>query len=183
MTNREELINEGEPWTPGLLRGRSDINDFLYVVVEEEIDDTIGLVVAAWPSDGHGAPRFPEGGEFEIAVDREALRSHLSDRQLPRPERGGPQIPPEVVPELRARGIAVGDVFAIHPTDRLTPDVDPERLRDCEWIGEAIDVTAEAREAAKVAMYEALTPPLDPEVTERLLAESAPATEPEEMGA
>jgi hypothetical protein len=74
------------PWKPGLVRDRDDIDGFLYVVVEEEIDDTIGLVLAEWPSGGHGAPRFhEESGEFEVAADREALRRQLSDRQVPEP--------------------------------------------------------------------------------------------------
>ncbi|HEY7949312.1 MAG TPA: hypothetical protein VID51_00595 [Solirubrobacterales bacterium] len=180
------MSNGTAPWKPGLIRDRDDIDGFLYVVVEEEIDDTIGLVVAEWPSGGHDAPRFhEESGEFEVAVDREALRRQLSDRQVPEPSdmarEEGPAIPPEVVPELQTRGIAVGDVFAIRPTNDFSPDADPEWLRSCEWIGEAIDVTAEAREAAKASMYEALTPPLDPALAEELLAESEPATEPGEF--
>lgn len=85
------------------------------------------------------------------------------------------------MPELQARGITVGDVFAIRPTDDISPDADPEMLRSCEWIGEAIDITAEAREAAKASMYEALTPPLNPALAEELLAESEPAAEPGEL--
>jgi hypothetical protein len=180
------MSNGASPWRPGLVRHRDDIDEFVYVVVEEEIDNTIGLVVADWPAGGGGAPRFQdETGEFEVAADRDALQRQLSDRRVPEPgeiaDREGQTIPPEVVPALQTRSITVGDVFAIRPQGDLSPDTDPESLRNCEWIGEAIDVTAEAREAAKASMYEALTPPLDPALAEDLLAESKATAESGEI--
>lgn len=165
------------PWKPGILRDRDDFDGFLYMVVEEEIDDTIGLVVTDWPLGANGAPRFQDDAEeFEVAAERGALLRHLSDREVDTSAaataEGEPPIPAVAVPALQAREITVGDVFAIRPTAKISADTDPELLYGCEWIGEAFDVTAEAREAAKVAMYKALTPPLDKAVADHLLAES-----------
>jgi hypothetical protein len=157
------MAGEDSPWRPGSLRDREDLEDFAYVVVEEDIDGTLGLVAAQWPSGGHGAPRFDDQGEFELAVDRNALQRHISDRRVPESE----QLPEETVTALRERRIEVGDVFAIKPVG----DLSPEPLRRCEWVGETLDVTAEAREAAKAKMYEALTPPLHPRVAKQLLEE------------
>lgn len=166
------MASEDSPWQPASLRERDDLEDFAYVVVEEEIDGTMGLVVAEWPSGGRAAPRFHGQREFELAVDREEMRRHVSDRRVPRAD----ELPDEVVDELRNRRIEVGDVFAIKPVEDLFAE-DPDRLQTCEWMGEALDVTAEAREAAKAKMYEALTPPLDPRLAERLRAKPEQATE------
>lgn len=167
------MNGEDSFWRPTSLRERDDLGDFAYVVVEEEIDGMLGLVVADWPSGGLGAPRFDDKGEFELAVDREALQQRTSDRRVAEAD----ALPYEVVRELRSRRVEVGDVFAVRPLEELDPEGDPERLRSCEWIGETLDVTAEAREAAKAKMYEALTPPLDPRLAKRLIEEPAQAEE------
>lgn len=168
------MINEESAWRPTSLREREDLGDFAYVVVEEEIDGMIGLVVAEWPSGGLGAPRFDDKAEFELAVQREALQQRASERQVA--EAGA--LPDEVVDDLRNRRVQVGDVFAVRPVEDLDPDIEPERLQTCEWIGETLDLTADAREAAKAKMYEALTPPLDPYIARRLIAEREQADEP-----
>lgn len=161
------MNGEESPWRPASLREREDLEGFAYVVVEEEIDGMMGLVVAEWPTGGRGAPRFGGKGELELAVDREALQRRVSDRQVA--EAGA--LPDEVVDELRNRRVEVGDVFAIRLLEDLDPEDEPERLQECRWIGETLDVTAEAREAAKAKMYESLTPPLDPRIAKRLIAE------------
>jgi hypothetical protein len=174
------MAREDSPWRPASLRDREDLEAFAYVVVEERIDDTFGLVVAEWPSGGRGAPRFEEQSEFELAVDSEALQRQVSDRQVPERE----ELSDEITEELRRRRVEVGDAFAVRPAwDDLPPEEDLEGLRTCEWMGETIDVTADAREAAKAKMYEALTPPLDPHLAERLRAGPEQATEPGEPAA
>jgi hypothetical protein len=154
------------PWRPASLHHHESLEGFAYVVVEEEIDGTMGLVVAHWPTGGRGAPRFRDDGEFEVAVDREALQERLAERRVP--EAGG--LPEEVAEELRSRRVEVGDVFAVEVLGELPAD-DPD-WRKCEWVGETIDVTAEAREAAKAKMYEALTPELDKRLAKRLIADA-----------
>lgn len=175
------MPSEGDAWTPDALHEHMDADGFLYVVVEEEVDSAIGLVVAEWPRSGpSGSPRFPtDSHEFELAVWREELQRRLSERRIPDVDGDdSSSVPAETERELRTRPISVGDVFAIQPTQDFSPDSDPEQLRDCEWIAEAIDITADAREAAKAKMYEALTPPLDPEVAAELLEEPEARSEP-----
>ena len=94
------MSNSENPWRPGVLRDHGDFDDLLYVVVEEEIDDTIGLVVSDWPLGGNGPPRFPDDAdEFELAAERDALREHLAEREVDiaaaaAPENGRPSPPP-----------------------------------------------------------------------------------------
>lgn len=165
------MVSEDFPWQPVPLRGRDDLEQFFYVIVEEEIDETLGLVVAEWPAGGPSAPRFHDKGEFELAVDRKEMQEHLADRQVP-----GVEVPAAVLEELRRRRVRVGDVFAIMSAEGIAPD-DPDQVQTCEWMGETLDITAEAREAAKAKTYEALTPPLNPELAEELMA-SDRETEP-----
>lgn len=167
------MAGEDSPWQPGSLEHRGDLEAFSYVVVEEEIDGTLGLIVADWPDGGSGAPRFHGKEEFELAVDRDEFQRHLGDRQVPQAD-----VPDAVMEELRDRRIRVGDVFAIKPVAEIVPE-DPDRVQTCDWMGETLDLTAEAREAAKAKTYEALTPPLDPAVAEQLIAAKR-ATEAEE---
>lgn len=165
------MAGEDSPWQPGLLKERGDLEDFAYVVVEEEIDGTLGLVVADWPDGGSGAPRFHGKDEFELAVDRDEMQRRLSGREVPQVD-----VPEAVLEELRDRPVRVGDVFAIKPVAEIAPE-DPDQVQTCDWIGETLDLTAEAREAAKAKTYEALTPPLDPQVAKQLMA-AEQATEP-----
>jgi hypothetical protein len=46
------VANGESPWRPASLGHRDDLEELIYMVVEEEIDGTMGLVVAAWPSGG-----------------------------------------------------------------------------------------------------------------------------------
>jgi hypothetical protein len=146
------------------------------MVVEEEIDGTMGLVIAEWPSGGQAAPRFRDKGEFELALAREELQKQVEDRRVPDAE----EIPNQVVDDLRSRRISVGDVFAIKPSQEVDFSDDPEALNTSAWMEEVLDITAEAREAAKVKMYEALTPPLDSELEKHLIAESEESSQTEE---
>jgi hypothetical protein len=168
------MANTDSPWRPPSLRRREDLESFVYVVVEEEIDGTMGLVVAEWPEGGTGGPRFHEQGEVELAVDREALQRRLSERKVPAPA----AMNDEIMAELRNRRVEAGDVFAVQSVGAFSPEADPEELRDCAWIDEALDITADAREAAKAKMYEALTSPLDPRIARRLAAAEEREVEP-----
>jgi hypothetical protein len=85
-----------------------------------------------------------------------------------------------VVDDLRSRRISVGDVFAVKPSQEVDFSDDPEELQTGAWMEEVLDITAEAREAAKVKMYEALTPPLDTELQKHLIAESKEISQTEE---
>jgi hypothetical protein len=172
-----------DPWIPAALGGRDDLDEFLFVVVEEQIDDMVGLVASRWPSSGgDGAPRFGEPGpgfvpsvirvadgsfymEFELSVPQEELEEALAYRRLPGGEESEAVLSDQAQDELRRRSVAVGDTFAILPS----PGSAPEELAYLGGFQEVIDITPEAREAAKAAMYSALTPPLDPDLVEEML--------------
>ena len=92
---------------------------------------------------------------------------------------------PQAEEELRERPIEVGDAFAIPASlDAVAAAAEHERpVEVTSWIkGPVVDVTADAREAAKLVTLRALAPPLDPETQQRLLADApdmAPPLDPE----
>jgi hypothetical protein len=168
---------QSTPWRPPSLATLSDdeLSSHLYVVIEEEIDDVVGILVSPWPrSDSQGRLHFHfDELEIELGVDRDALEARLSERSVPESvvaaADGG-----NADEELRERPIAVGDTFAIRSSqlpdsaDELPSLVDEIGIGD--WIETIIDLTADARHEAKAAMYRALTPPLKAEVAEELLS-------------
>jgi len=167
------MTNSVTLWTPKALGQRDDIGDFAYVVVEELIDDRVGLVASDWPTEDDGAPRFhSDMREAELTMSRTALQSYLNETRSTGPEEDTARLPGEAKFELRQRPVASGDAFAA----RLEPGLlDRAAAEDVEVVdpavlGEVVDITAEAREAAKAAMYRALTPPLDRGVAEEMLA-------------
>ena len=147
------------PWGAGYLFPR-DIGERDYVVVEEVIDDNVGIVVAPWPRlDASGGLLFADEEERrEGFVDRASFQSRLDERDL-----YAYGVDDETRPVLQARPLTVGDVFAIE-TNLPEEEVDPRAL-GAEWIrGPVIDVTAIARDAAKAAMLAAVTgAPLSPD--------------------
>ncbi|HEY6551619.1 MAG TPA: hypothetical protein VIY71_10520 [Solirubrobacterales bacterium] len=164
------------PWKPSSLAelSDSDLASHLYVVVEEMIDGVVGLLVSEWPGrDRDGGLRFHfDAIEVELGVDREELEARLSARKVPEPTAAAVD-GQEAERELKERPIAVGDTFAVRPSQ--TPE-SPEAIPDLvaeigigAWIESAIDITADARDEAKSAMYKALTPPVKDEVAEALL--------------
>ncbi|MGP0101808.1 MAG: hypothetical protein ACLPUT_09355 [Solirubrobacteraceae bacterium] len=167
------MTNGETPWIPVALRKRDDLGGFAYVVVEELIDDRVGLVASEWPAEDDGAPRFhPDMREAELTMSRTDLQAYLNETRSPGPQEVIAQLPTESEIELRQRPIAVGDAFAARLMPELLegPAAEEVEVVDAAALGEVIDITAEAREAAKAAMYRALTPPLDPDVAEEVLA-------------
>lgn len=157
----------GSPWKPPALAGvpSPELNRFKYVVVEERIDDLVGLLVSEWPRGGGGGPPFfPRGGEEEeVVVDRNLLQRRLARRRVPDSTAAG-----GTRKALQERDVVVGDVYAA----RLAAGPDPQEVVDRvgveRWIEEIVDITAEGREAARAATYEALTPRLKPKVASAL---------------
>jgi hypothetical protein len=165
----------GLPWrppsAPESLAALSDVElaKRLYVVVEERIDTTIGLLVSPWPgATEDGRLRFdPEAEEVEVAVDLKKLQARLADRDV-----SGQTGSAESAEALAHRPVEVGDAFAVQ-TGEPAPELgELEKLSGrtgkVEWMAAVIDITADAREAAKVATYEALTPPLKKDVIAEL---------------
>lgn len=161
-----------ELWDPGLSAvSRNQWNGYSYIVVEEIFDDDAELVLSAWPRlDERGRLRFSDETERRsVDVSRTELQAALSDRRYvsPRVERLGRD-------QLQRRSVAVGDVFALLGS---LDDV-AKLLEKGSWATlrrHAIyDITAMARDAAKAAMYAALTrqPLREDEAVE--LVENAP---------
>jgi|GEM_PF-6337391 len=129
-----------------------------YVVVEEVLEDSVGIVVSPWPRvDERGGLEFPpEEERREALVDRKTFERRLAERGVVAYEMAFVDRAP-----LQNRPLASGDVFAIE-TDLPGEHGDLREL-GADWIrGDVVDVTAVARDAAKAAMFAALAgDPLD----------------------
>jgi hypothetical protein len=131
------------------------VSRLTYVVLDERepaaplsvIGDDQGgqllFLLTNWPRvDALGRVRHGTGRPVEIAVPVNRWQATMTERRLP-----------EV---LRERPPRIGDTFAMmlesrHPKYLLNP------------IGPVVDVTADARDAAKEAFYGAVAAPLDAE--------------------
>jgi hypothetical protein len=175
VARKSARANRRSPWRPPALADLSarQLNALSYVVVEERVDDLIGLLVCAWPRGGAGGPPFfPKGDdELEVAVDRERLQRRLSRRRLPSSAESAGNA--QTWRALQEREVVVGDVFAA----RLAAGSDPQELVDRigveSWIEEIFDVSADGREAARAATYLALTPPLTKTAARKLRRKAA----------
>jgi beta-lactamase superfamily II metal-dependent hydrolase len=142
---QEEL----RPWTPPCVPADllADTTQLSYLVVDEIVGDTVTLAIAAWPgSDSRGRVRFSPGQPgHHLLVHRKELRERLYEGWLRRDPR-------------------VGDAFAAvlsQPvTDRLAASgevVLDAGLRLADALpGPVADLTAEARNVAKLAFYAAV---------------------------
>ena len=110
-----------------------DTTGLSYIVVEEIEGGLVGLAVSEWPrTDERGRLRF-DSEPMQAAVERRAFEDFLDRHRQP------------------GRPLRVGDVFAARTG---LPTHNPE-----DWIEPPVhDVTAEAREAAKIAFYAAVAP-------------------------
>ena len=145
-------------WKPPTL-DKLDPERFFYLVVDEIVGGSLGLVLSDWPDvDEQGRLRFG-GAPRMLGADREALQSFLSEHRQPvalaqRPPRIGDAFAVRVIRDAFAE---VSDELAAQT--RMEPLLPP-----AQWIEPPIyDVSAEAREAAKAAFYAAVTPTLTPE--------------------
>ncbi len=143
-------------WSPPAIEG-ADTAGLSYVVVDEIEGSMVGLAVSDWPQvDEQGRLRF-ESSPVLLGAERDALERFLDRHRQP------------------GRPLRIGDVFAVRARaselrqadeaeQRLAPVLDPE-----QWLEPPVyDVTAAAREAAKVSFYSAVAPALDPEQAARL---------------
>lgn len=146
------------PWEPGEVRERLVADGrweaLSYIVVDELHEGVAGLVIGPWPRlDPSG--RLVFGGEAEstaVATSAEALQAVL--RRQRRPVVPVP-VDEHTEAELRERELSIGDVFAARIDGE--PEGDP-----AAWLGEPVlDVTAEAREAAKAQASATATGAID----------------------
>ena len=161
-----DSTDAGERWAPGALGGGRRNRKLHYLLVDEILEATVGLVLADWPSvDSDGRLRFA-GRPRMLGAHRQVLEAFLARHRRPR--------------ALRDRPLRIGDVFAVEvkrealerfapeleEQTRLYPFLDPETFLEPP----VFDVTADARDEAKVAFYSAVTPPLEPHEAEALRA-------------
>lgn len=133
-----------------------DIQGLSYIVVDEIVGGTVGLAVSGWPRlDRIGRLRFVPG-ELIIGADKGSFERFVARNRQPR--------------RLARRPLRIGDVFAAAVDsgvlDAATEDdlVDPAAL-----LGTPVyDISADARDAAKMSFYGAVTPKLKPSEAQRL---------------
>ncbi len=142
-----------------------------YVVVDELFADTAELSISSWPVvDALGRLRFPGEPTTHVEVDARRMQTFLRRHRMPRKAVG--------------RVLRAGDTFGVTVQAREltaflkahespeTPERERSRMidpRTWEWLEPPIyDVTSEAREAAKLSYYAALTGPLPRSAFERL---------------
>jgi hypothetical protein len=139
------------PWLAPSLSARGvDVTGLTYIVVEEIVGDVVGLSLSDWPgADPQGRLRFRVREDpIHVAVGMKTLCTFLRQHRLSvRPVEEGRS--------SRGRPLAIGTAFAaeLRGDDAVewTPPLD-------RWIpGPVYDITADAREVAKLAFYAAVT--------------------------
>lgn len=138
------------PWVPPTLAEvPPEVLRRLRYVVLDDVDDADGdvvLVAAQWPTvDLLGRVRHAPETAREQYVPVARWTALLAARRIPE--------------ELRTRPPRIGDAFAM----RLGRSWDVTRP-----LGPVVDVTADAREAARTAFYAAVAHPVDPRVAPKL---------------
>ena len=133
-------------WAPTGLGRRKDIASLAYVVIDELESGFVGLTINAWPTiDERGRLRFNLAHSLSVGATERDLHAFLAKHRTPR--------------KIADRPLRVGDAFAcrIRPPIRDGELVDPDR-----WMVPPItDVSAEARDAAKLAYFSAAAPIAD----------------------
>lgn len=122
------------------------IADLSYIAVDEVSEGVVTLLVSVWPElDERGRLRFPETEPVAIDVRQAALEALLAANRQPR--------------QLAARPLREGDVLAART--RVGRRSSSRGRSTANWIVPPVfDVTADARDAAKVAFFRAVGTPL-----------------------
>ena len=147
----EPLAEDAPAWVPhGFARERIAWSELSYIVVDERSEDVAGLVVASWPRlDPQGRVRFG-GSTWRVGARLQEFEALLgAKRHLPATTAGSERV--------SQRPVRIGDAFAARvelPRGRVAAV--PELSR---WLSAPIyDISADARDAAKTALYGALAP-------------------------
>jgi hypothetical protein len=133
-------------WAPGELPVQP--GGLSYIVLEEILGDAIGLAVSDWPEvDASGRLRFATPARL-AGVDGSWLEQQLIEHRKPA--------------DIADRPLRIGDVFAVADVELgIAPG--QSELTITRWTPPLYDLTAEARAAAKIALYGAVAPVLDHE--------------------
>lgn len=150
----------GRRWRPEVIRGIPTAR-LRYVVVDELFADTAEMSISSWPLvDAMGRLRFPGEVTTHVEVDARRMQTFLRRHRMPRKSVG--------------RVLRAGDAFGVMVRARALSAFLTEHETVTEaarrkmldptiwaWLEPPIyDVTSEAREAAKLSYYAALTGPL-----------------------
>ena len=138
------------PWLPECLppQARDRLTGLRYLLVDEVVGDLVTLTVAPWPhADEHGRVRFtgddgPADGAGHLVVHRRELHDQLYRGWLRRDPRAGDVFAAEVAAEVEDR-LQRGEDVALDKSLRLATALP----------GVVCDITAEARNVAKLAFY------------------------------
>lgn len=160
---RPERLAEAPPWVPpGFARRRIAWAELSYIVVDELLGGVAGLVVSKWPRlDQRGRLRFP-GERWRIGARVEELEALLAERR---------ELPDTTTPsdDVLRRPLRIGDVFAARTERRRARAGVPELGR---WLSPPVlDVSRDAREAAKTALFGAVAPVMSEEEAAGITAE------------
>jgi hypothetical protein len=157
------LPPRNEPWLPSVLVrvAPAVVMALTYAVIDER-DQPGGLlsfVLSGWPRlDDLGRTRHQRDRLVEVAVPADDWQAMLAERRIP-----------EV---LRDRPPRIGDAFAVMLERRNARQLlDP--------VGPVVDVTADARDAARAAFSGAVASPLDPSLAPEV---AKPEEEDDRMG-
>jgi len=135
------------PWLAPALSGKGlDVTTLTYIVVDEIVGGIVGLSLSPWPAaDSRGRLRFDvEDDPTHVAVHDEILCEFLNDHGLP-------FVPPEGAGDPDSRPLLIGTTLAAQV--RLT-SATLWRKPLSRWIpGSIYDISANARELAKLAYY------------------------------
>ncbi|HEU0130319.1 MAG TPA: hypothetical protein VFQ85_04930 [Mycobacteriales bacterium] len=143
----------GEPWVPHVLDGVSPdvLRALTYAVLDErEADGVLSFVLTPWPRlDALGRPRHDRDRAVDVPVAGRAWTDLMKRCRVP-----------EV---LRERPPRIGDAFALLLTR-------PSARGLLHPVGPVVDVTADARDAARAAFYGAVAAPLTEDVADVVAA-------------
>lgn len=149
---RSEKSQEMRPWkAPSLQKEHVDLERLTYVVVDEIVDDTVGLSLSPWPkADPDGRLRFGvEDDPRHVGVDLRDLCTFLTKK------RGMEFVPISRRPAEHAkRELRIGTVFAV---EVKTPKSSEWKRPLDKHVDRVFDITSDAREVAKLAYYGAMT--------------------------
>ncbi|HEU4355983.1 MAG TPA: hypothetical protein VFT27_10380 [Actinomycetota bacterium] len=150
-------------WAPTGLGRRKDVASLAYVVIDELESGFVGLTINAWPAiDELGRLRFDLAHSLSVGATERELHAYLTKHRTPR--------------KIADRPLRIGDAFAC----RIRPPIlDGELADPSRWMVPPItDVSAEARNAAKLAYFSAAAPVVDRR-THREVVELAPESTPQ----
>lgn len=168
-TDRTDRQVTDRPWFPDVLPEGFEFTKLdAYVVVDELLDGVAVLATSYWPLlDQAGRLSFANEGGSTYGIDASHLQARLNE------QRGAILETTEMDAALVDRPLRIGDTFLI----RNIAEGDPGAW---EMV---VDVTPQARDAAKIALYGAVAPKLSEEEAQVRDRVALPLEEEEEEGA